>query len=243
MATNTSNEIGVIGQVYEDRRTGKSGKLILRDAKCKTLTFESDDGKPFAVTFNSFRSNMRKKQTQSSEELVAEAYAEAEITSEVLTDDEAKKIEKKIERKERKERKAQEEETNKANDRLARQSDAYDRLKSVVRTFTESFNNPFISVTNREYKHSCALKVRGRIMMVMYSRPKADEVYVVCVPQFISAVSRSVEILKSKHHTAKTAGQLTEVYSVAFRDLAQLLEDHREAIIEILSYVKEESEE
>lgn len=54
------SEIGIIGQMYEDRRTKKVGKLVERDEKYKTLLFESEDGKSFNVSFGGFKSNWRK---------------------------------------------------------------------------------------------------------------------------------------------------------------------------------------
>lgn len=53
------SEIGIIGQMYEDRRTKKKGKLLERDEKYKTLLMETPDGKSFNVSFGSFKSNWR----------------------------------------------------------------------------------------------------------------------------------------------------------------------------------------
>lgn len=54
------SEVGTIGQIYEDRRTKKRGKLLERDEKYKTLLMESDDGKSFNITYGGFKSNWRK---------------------------------------------------------------------------------------------------------------------------------------------------------------------------------------
>lgn len=52
--------LGVIGQKYEDRRTGNTGVLESRDDKYKTLLFKADDGSTFSISNSSFRSNWRK---------------------------------------------------------------------------------------------------------------------------------------------------------------------------------------
>ena len=54
-------EVGIIGQKYEDRTTGKIGVLDSRDDKCKTLMMIGADGKAFSVSYSSFRSKWRKK--------------------------------------------------------------------------------------------------------------------------------------------------------------------------------------
>ena len=53
-------EVGVIGQMYEDRTTGKVGTLESRDDKCKTLMMIGADGKGFSISYSSFRSKWRK---------------------------------------------------------------------------------------------------------------------------------------------------------------------------------------
>lgn len=52
--------LGVIGQKYEDRKTGKSGVLESRDEKYKTLMLRGDDGVSFNICNSTFRSNWRK---------------------------------------------------------------------------------------------------------------------------------------------------------------------------------------
>lgn len=52
---------GVIGQRYSDRRTGKTGVLIDRNEKFKTLLFEADDGSTFNICYSTFRSQWRKE--------------------------------------------------------------------------------------------------------------------------------------------------------------------------------------
>ena len=55
-------EVGIIGQKYEDRTTGKIGTLESRDDKCKTLMMIDSEGKGFSISYSSFRSKWRKVQ-------------------------------------------------------------------------------------------------------------------------------------------------------------------------------------
>ena len=62
--------VGIIGQKYEDRKTGKSGTLVGRDDKYKTLLFTADDDTTFSISNSSFRSNWRKVKEDDVEETV-----------------------------------------------------------------------------------------------------------------------------------------------------------------------------
>lgn len=238
--TDTKKEVvGVIGQVYEDRRTHESGKLISRDEKCKTLTFESENGRTFVKTYSTFRSNFRKISDIITEDVKEEAYAEAELTSIELTEDEAAKAERKIARKEKQEAKAKEAEEKIISARSKRVEDGYAYVLSVVKEFVDSFNNIQVEYIAWDYKKCVRLKVRNKLLMAFYSRSKMREVYVVSVPQLFPSIQPTVDVFKCKHHSAKSANGMTETFSIKFDDLAQLLQDYKEAIIEILSYVKE----
>lgn len=60
--TNTKpvNEVGIIGQMYEDRKTKKVGVLESREPKYKTLMMRDPEGKTFNITYSTFKSNWRK---------------------------------------------------------------------------------------------------------------------------------------------------------------------------------------
>ena len=55
-----SDTIGIIGQQYEDRKSKKVGTLLDRDAENKKLSFLSENGEPFQVSYAAFKSNWRK---------------------------------------------------------------------------------------------------------------------------------------------------------------------------------------
>lgn len=74
--------VGIIGQKYEDRKTGKCGVLESRDEKYKTLMFRGDDGLTFSISNSSFRSNWRKVK----EEVVEAEPIETESVEEEVVD-------------------------------------------------------------------------------------------------------------------------------------------------------------
>ena len=74
----SEKEIGTIGQKYEDRRTGKSGVLVDRNTKYKTLMFQADDGSSFSITNSTFRSSWRKSKDIVEEENVNNETVEPE---------------------------------------------------------------------------------------------------------------------------------------------------------------------
>lgn len=61
MATaKTKSEVGIIGQMYEDRKSKKIGVLESREEKFKTLMMRDKEGKSFNITYSTFKSNWRK---------------------------------------------------------------------------------------------------------------------------------------------------------------------------------------
>lgn len=88
-----TKEIGVIGQKYEDRKTGKSGVLVSRDLKCKTLMLEADDGKTFLIANATFRSGWRKSKDSEVVEVdeasvAKESVETVEEVDDIITEDE-----------------------------------------------------------------------------------------------------------------------------------------------------------
>jgi hypothetical protein len=56
-----SEQIGVIGQKYENRKSGKRGVLVSRDESKSVLNLlDTNTGDPFTVAFISFKSNWRR---------------------------------------------------------------------------------------------------------------------------------------------------------------------------------------
>ena len=240
---NATNLPGIIGQVYEDRRNGDSGKLISRDEKCKTLTFQSDDGNSFVKSYSHFRSYMRKKADVPEEEIKEEAYAEAELTSVEVSEADAVKMEKNAKRKAKAAEKANKSEVKKAIISDEDKEKIYEDMINTIQSFVDSFNNASITCSRRDYKKSCSIKIKGRSMMICYSRAKNQSVYITSIPQFVSDINHSVTLKNNRHHDAKTANYRTESYVIEASDLKANLEDLRESIVEIVSFVKEKESE
>lgn len=243
----TTNLPGIIGQVYEDRRNGDSGKLISRDEKCKTLTFQSDDGNSFVKSYSHFRSYMRKKADVPEEEIKEEAYAEAELTPIEVSDADAEKMEKNAKRKQKAAEKVKAEvlsKEQKAYISADKKASAYAKLCDALDAYVESFKSNRVELSRRDYKNYCAIKICGRALITLYSRSKKDEVYVACATQMVTEPKHTMELRKCRHHSAKTTGTYTESHSIYFSELNDYLEELRPVIIEIVSYKEEkESEE
>lgn len=58
--SNVSSAVGIIGQMYEERKSKKLGVLESREEKYKTLMMRDPDGKTFNITYSTFKSNWRK---------------------------------------------------------------------------------------------------------------------------------------------------------------------------------------
>lgn len=243
---NATNLPGIIGQVYEDRRNGDSGKLISRDEKCKTLTFQSDDGNSFVKSYSHFRSYMRKKADVPEEEIKEEAYAEAELTSVEVSEADAEKMEKNAKRKAKAAEKAKADvlsKEQKAQMSVESKASAYKKLCDVLDAYVESFKSNRVELSRRDYKNYCAIKICGRALITLYSRHKKDEVYVACATQMVTEPKHSMELRKCRHHSAKTTGTYTESHSIFFSELNDYLEELRPVIVEIVSFVKEKESE
>ena len=234
-----NDEVGVIGQVYVDRRNGKVYKLVGRDRKYKTLSLESENGTSIAMTFSTFRNYLSKKPDTDPDVIKEEAYSEPEITSQELTDVEASRLERKEARRVKKEQKAQEDEEKAIRKREEKTDSYFNKMLDVIAEYTDSFSNPNFGYKFSEKKHTVSIKLNKRTPVVFYARSQFQEVYVVCVPQIMQNVRPSVNIFKCKSHNAKTTGALSESYSIKIEDLPKLLEDHKELFIEILAYKKE----
>lgn len=68
-----NDKIGVIGQMYVDRKSNKTGTLLDRDVENKKLTFTDVDGEQFQISFAAFKSNWRKVIHEEPTKEVAEA--------------------------------------------------------------------------------------------------------------------------------------------------------------------------
>ncbi len=99
-----ANEVGTIGQMYENRKSGKIGVLESREEKYKTLLMRDEDGNSFNLTYSTFKSNWRKysgDKTIETSAQITEKSDELEKAAEQATEslDEVKPIANKSNRK------------------------------------------------------------------------------------------------------------------------------------------------
>lgn len=90
-----ANEIGIIGQMYQNRKNKKVGVIESRNDKYKTLMMRDPDGNSFSIVYSTFKSDWR---TYSGDE-VAETSTQVEEKKEKV-----KKAEKKLEKPAKKEK-------------------------------------------------------------------------------------------------------------------------------------------
>lgn len=62
MSETKTKEVGIIGQMYEERKSKKVGVLESREEKYKTLMMRDREGKSFNINYSTFKSNWRKYQ-------------------------------------------------------------------------------------------------------------------------------------------------------------------------------------
>ena len=217
------SEIGTIGQIYEDRRTHKRGKLLERDEKYKTLLLEADDGKSFNITYGGFKSNWRKvdEPVQTIEEALEEVEVSAEIAEPVVEISVSDK------------HKSEKQKFAKKTTEAKSMSDFAD----IFNSFVASFNSEKVStkiVTNRKGKSDYATVILGRNRLVeLYLRSRGN--FWIIMPEFVYTQKKTVEL---SNVTAKTKGKIS--CAIEWESLGQFLEDLRPLIVEILSSKVEE---
>ena len=147
------SEIGVIGQIYEDRRTKKQGKLVERDEKYKTLLLETSDGKSFNVSFGGFKSNWRSVDEHI--ETIEEAMEEVEIPEKP-----SKKVKKQVKKEEPVEEAPVKKERKKQAERNI--SAGYEASVHKMMEYAKSFSNPTILIDVVPEKRKIILKAGSK---------------------------------------------------------------------------------
>ena len=146
------SDVGIIGQIYEDRRTHKKGKLLERDEKYKTLLMESYDGKSFNITYGGFKSNWRKVDEEVP--TIEEAMQEVEVPVEPVKEEsqEVKPVVKKKQK--RKEREV---------------SKGFETATLKLLEYVNSFNSPKTNANVIPSKRNLVFRVSGhRITILTY---------------------------------------------------------------------------
>lgn len=205
------SEIGTIGQIYEDRRTKKCGKLIERDNKFKTLLMESEDGKSFNITFGGFKSNWRK--VDEPEQTVEEAMQEVELTEEKPK----KKVKPKV-----------------------KDAEGILAYEDIFNSYVESLNSDKVSlrfVPAKGKKDSFVIIKIGKNKFIdLYLRQRGN--FWIMMPEFVYSQTKwNVELINVVN-TPKNRREIS--CSIKWEDLNQFLEDIRHSFIEVLSAKVEE---
>lgn len=135
------NEVGIIGQMYENRTNHKIGVLESRDEKYKTLLMRDKEGNTFNINFSTFKSSWRK-------------YAGSEII-ETSTQKEEKKSQKKD--KAVKAKKVVEETTKKSNLSQKEKVQAVHALRDIL---TEALSDNKVSDIEPKITYKGCIKLR-----------------------------------------------------------------------------------
>ena len=162
------SELGTIGQMYEDRRTKKKGKLIERDEKYKTLLLESEDGKSFNVSYGGFKGNWRS--VDEPVETIEEAMQEVDTSKEDIPEQTTE---------EKKEEKPAKIVKKRAERNI---SEGYESAYHRVSEYAKSFNNPALIVDVLPNKRKVLLKFNNRKIFIINYLTRSDE-YRVCVSE------------------------------------------------------------
>lgn len=213
------SEVGIVGQIYEDRRTKKRGKLVERDEKYKTLLMESDDGKSFNITYGGFKSNWRKvdEEIPTVEEALQEVEVPVEMADTISVEPKKTKVKKTSNKKKN---------NNEVNPKIA------DATKTLVE-YVNSFSSPRLTLMPSLEKKTVAIKLdRGRIIEFIYS-PQKDG-FTVCSKEHFAKVSGKFQYVSNMkfHDKWKT---LNYSFFVSCGNFNKLLNDLRPVFVNILS--------
>lgn len=207
------SELGIIGQMYEDRRTKKRGKLVERDDKYKTLLMESEDGKSFNISFGGFKSNWRSIET---EEPMLEEIPEEKVVEEKPT----KKSHKKY-----KERQV---------------SDGLEEATLRILDYVKSFNSDKVSSSLVPNKRRLSVKINGTRVVVLTHMTRADNLQVSLVePLFLTIKNK--KYAQDTKYSPNWSSSAKYTFYVDRDQLDTVLEDLRTPIVNIMcGMIKEE---
>ena len=213
------SEIGVIGQIYEDRRTKKRGKLLERDEKFKTLLLESDDGKSFNITFGGFKSNWRKvdEPIQTVEEAMEEVIPEEKIT----VDTKVKKITKK---------KSKSKTVKKFNGEI---SEALEEATKILVEYISSYNSALLQIKPQFDRDYIAIKMGDRKFIEVFRRKRTNHYIIACKEDVAKFVKDFKFVYNLKYYP--TRKPLNYAFYVDADNFDKFLESFRSIIVDMLS--------
>lgn len=151
--------VGTIGQMYENRKTGKFGTLVEINEKYKTLLMESPDGGTFNISFASLKSNWRKAKDDAvvqTETVESEPVEQTEPENPDSVNDNIVPIKKARKR------------SGKTNIEL------FTDLQAKAVEFLVDVDSPHLSFGSLNNHLGIALKIGRRRVVEMYAKSKTD---------------------------------------------------------------------
>ena len=201
MSNEKTKEVGVIGQMYEERKSKRLGVLESREEKYKTLLMRDPEGKSFNITYSTFHSSWRKYQG----EVVAQTSTQVEE-----------------ERAEQKEKVEKAKSTLKKEDAKPKLS-SEDKVKAVhaaseiVLSIMNKYGLELNMVTS--VRGAIQIKTGRRTLVEIWKKFTAGK-YDICVLQDVAdKVHTDMDLDVSVHD----AWRLKTVYSIADKDFKDVL--------------------
>jgi len=212
------SEIGVIGQIYEDRRTHKKGKLLERDEKYKTLLMESDDGKSFNITYGGFKSNWRKidEPATTVEEALQEVEVPAEVADVISVEPKKKK--------------------SSNNKKKKSASDVRPELEEATKTlvtYVDSFSSPRLSLLPNFEKKLIAIRLDKRKVVEIIFNPRKLG-FTVCSKEVFAKAADKLSYIDGVNYYEKWK-TVNYAFFVSSGNFNKLLNDLRPVFVNILS--------
>ena len=170
-------EVGIIGQMYENRtgKTKKVGVLESREEKYRTLLMRAPDGSTFNITYSTFNSNWRKY----SGEQIAQ-------TSTQVKEEKAKTEKKKTEAKKTVEKKT--------NEVKLTTEDKVKRIRSIEEVISSTVVSRGINIkTNFNTKGGVVVRYKKRTVFEVWDAYKVNKISFRMKEDFDKFVSTSAE--------------------------------------------------
>lgn len=211
------SEIGVIGQIYEDRRTKKQGKLVERDEKYKTLLLETSDGKSFNVSFGGFKSNWRSVDEHI--ETVEEAMQEVDVP---IKSEKAEPIV---------EKPAEEKPVKKPRKEQQLSKGFEDGVLKMIE-YANSFGNPNLKASADPKKRRIILKFNNRKVFNVNYRPREDMYHVALRQDLLFLLKDKKYVLGATYH--ETWVSTKHEFKITPDNLDAFFEDAKPYVVEFM---------
>lgn len=201
MSNEKTKEVGVIGQMYEERKSKRLGVLESREEKYKTLLMRDPEGKSFNITYSTFHSSWRKYQG----EVVAQTSTQVE--------------EKRAEQKEKVEKAKSTLKKEDAKPKLSSEDKvkAVHAASEIVLSIMNKYGLELNMVTS--VRGAIQIKTGRRTLVEIWKKFTAGK-YDICVLQDVAdKVHTDMDLDVSVHD----AWRLKTVYSIADKDFKDVL--------------------